>query len=159
MKKVVMLILIAVFALTGVAAATGPAPERPGIGPAYRGPEGSHNEFWERKRVARALSITEEEKEKLGELQKEHLGTVQAMRKELREQRQALRKVLQNEDLSVSEAKKRFLTAEEVRSRIHEQRFELLLQKRKLLGPQRFAKLLEMERRDMGKKRLRSGRR
>lgn len=157
MKKVVMLILITVFALTGVAAATGLAPKGPGIGPVYRGHESSQNKFWERERVARALSLTEEEKEKLIELQKERRNAVQTMRKELTEQRQALREVILREDLSASEAKKRFLKAEEVRSRIHEQRFEMLLQEREILGSERFAKLLKMERRDMGKRRLRSG--
>ncbi len=159
MKKVVMFILITVFALTGVASAAGPAPRGPEIGPEYRGPQGSQGKFWERERIARALSLTEEEKEKLIELRKEHLETVQTMRGELREQRQALRKIIQSEDLSAPEAKMRFLKAEEVRSRIHEQRFEMLLQEREILGPERFAKLMKMERRDMGKRWSRSARR
>jgi len=140
MKKVAILMLITVFALTGIAAARGPG----GVGQ-----KGKPGTFWERERIAEALSLTEEEKAKLTELHDAHRSAVQDMRGDLREQRQALREIMESEELSTSDAKKHFKSTEKIRSRIHEERFELQIEHRELLGQERYVKLRKMERRAM----------
>jgi len=150
MKKVAILMLITVFALTGVAAARGPGPEdRPG----GEGQKGKPGMFWEREKVSEALSLTEEEKAKLTELHDAHWSAVQDMREDLREQRQALREIMESEELSTSDAKKHFKRADKARSSIHEERFDLQIEQRELLGRDRFVKLRKMERRAMEKRR------
>ncbi len=144
MKKVAILMLITVFALTGVATARGPGGE---------GQKDKPGMFWERERVAEALSLTEEEKAKLTELYSDHRSTVQDMREDLREQRQALREIMESEDFSSSNAKKHFKRAEKGRFRIQEERFELRIEQRQILGQERYVKLRKMEKRAKEKRR------
>jgi Spy/CpxP family protein refolding chaperone len=153
MKKVAILTLITVFALTGVAAAKGPGHRSPEDMPREEGQKGKFGMFWEKERVAEALSLTEGEKAKLTELHSDHRSTVKDMREDIREQRQALREVMESEDFSSSDAKKHFKRAEKIRSRIHEERFELRIEQRQILGQERYVKLRKMERRAMEKRR------
>lgn len=152
MKKLVLLMFITVFALTGVAAAKGPTHRGPGTSIEGNNPKGSPDIFWKRERVAQALSLTEEEKEKLSVLHQNNRETVQVLRNEMREERQALRKVMVSDDFSAASAKKHFKRAEEVRSEISGQRFEFQLQQRELLGQERYIKLQKMEKRAMEKR-------
>jgi Spy/CpxP family protein refolding chaperone len=149
MKKVAILTLITVFALTGVAAAKGPGHRSPEDMPGGEGQKGKFGMFWERERVAEALSLTEEEKAKLTELHSDHRSTVE----DIREQRQTLREIMESEDFSSSDAKKHFKRAEKIRSRIHEERFELRIEQRQILGQERYVKLRKMEKRAKEKRR------
>jgi Spy/CpxP family protein refolding chaperone len=153
MKKVAIFMLIAVFTLTGMAAAKGSGRRGPEGGPGGDGQKGAPGMFWEKERVAQALSLTEAEKAILTEIHIAHRETVQSMREELRKEREAFREILESEELSSSAARKHFKEAEKVRSRIHEKRFELQIEKRQLLGQERFVKLREMERRAKEKRR------
>jgi len=153
MKKVLILMFVTVFALTGVAAAKGPGSRGHADGPGGDGQKGVRGTFWERDRVTQALSLTQEETAKLTELQNDHRNTVQVMSEDLREQRQAMKEIIQSEDFSPSDAKKLFKSTEKARARIHEKRFELQIQQRQLLGPERYVKLRKMERRAMERNR------
>jgi len=153
MKKVAILMLITVFTFTGVALAKGPGRRGPADRPGGDGQKGAPGVFWEREKVAEALSLTKEEKAKLTELHDDHRSTLQDMRVDLKEQRQALREIMESEDFSSSDAKKYFKRAEKGRSRIQEERFELQIEQRELLGRDRFVKLRKMERRAMERRR------
>ena len=155
MKKVAILMIITVFALTGVATAKGPGRGGHTDGTRGDGQKSVPGTFWERKRVAEALSLTEEEKAKLTELHNAHQSGVQDMREDLREQRQSMKERMESQDFSSSNAKKHFKRAEKVRSRIQEARFDLQIQQRELLGQERFAKLRMMEKRAMERRRNR----
>lgn len=155
MKKVLILMFVTVFALTGVAAAKGPGSRGHADGPGGDGQKGVSGTLWERDRVTQALSLTQEETAKLTELHNDHRSTVQDMSEDLREQRQAMKEIIQSEDFSPSDAKKLFKSTEKVRTRIHEERFELQIQQRQLLGPERYVKLQKMERRAMERRRER----
>jgi len=125
----------------------------PGSGPGGDGRKDAPGMFWERGRVAEALSLTETEKTKLTELYNDHRSAVGDLKKDLREQRQALEDIIRSEDFSTSEAKQHFESAEKIRSRLHEERFELQIEQREILGQERFVKLLEMKRRAVEKRR------
>lgn len=153
MKKVAILMIITVFALTGVASAKGPGHRGPRSRPEGDGQKGSHGMLWEREKVPEALSLTEMEKKKFTDLHNNHRSAIQEMRENLREQRQTLKEIMGREDFSSSDAKKHFKRVAKVRSRIHEERFELQIQQRELLGRERFVKLRKMERRAMEKRR------
>jgi len=100
---------------------------------------------WEGKRIVQAIFLTDEEKETLSETRDKNLSEIQDLKKILKKQRLALEKILDRNDLSVSEAQRKFKKTEETLAKIHKKRFELQLQERKLLGPERFARLQEME--------------
>ena len=153
MKKVAILMIITVFALTGVATAQGPGRGGPADGPRGDGQKEAPGMFWEKERVAEALSLTEDEQSKLAEMHRTNRETVQGLRDEIREERQALRGIFQSEEFSSSDAKKHFKEAEKVRSRLNNERFDLQIQQRELLGQERFAKLLKMEKRGMERRR------
>ena len=150
MKKVAIITLIAVFTLAGVAIAKGPGRQGPADADGQKGTRGM---FWEKERVTQALSLTEEEKAKLIELHNDHRSDVQDMRGELREQRQALRDAMKSEDFSTSNAREHFEKAERIRSTVQEQRFNLQIEQRQLLGQERFVKLRKMTKRAMEKRR------
>jgi Spy/CpxP family protein refolding chaperone len=153
MKKVAILMIITVFALTGVATAKGPGRGGPADGPRRDGQKEAPGMFWEKERVVEALSLTEDEQSKLAEMHSANRETVQGLREEMRVERQALREIFQSEGFSSSDAKNHFQEAEKTRSRLNNERFELQIQQRQLLGQERFAKLRKMEKRGMERRR------
>ena len=153
MKKVAILMIITVFALTGVATAKGPGRRGPADGPRMDGQKAAPGMFWEKERVVEALSLTQEEQSKLVEMHRTNRETVQGLRDEIREERQALRGIFQSEEFSSSDAKKHFKEAEKTRSRLNKERFDFQIQQRELLGQERFAKLRKMEKRGMERRR------
>jgi Spy/CpxP family protein refolding chaperone len=153
MKNIAIVTLIALFALTGVAAAIGPGQKGPGNGPAGDSKNAASGAFWEKEKVVQALSLTEDESAKLAGMSSEHRNTIGRLRGELKEQQEALRAIMDSEHFSATDARKHFKNAEKVRSRIQEERFELNISQRQLLGQERYAKLRKMERRAMEKRR------
>ena len=153
MKKVALLMIITVFALTGVATAKGPGRGGPADGPRGDGQKEAPGMFWEKERVVEALSLTEDEQSKLAEMHRTNRENVQGLRDEIREERQALRGIFQSEEFSSPDAKKHFKEAEKSRSRLNNERFDLQIQQRELLGQERFAKLRKMEKRGMERRR------
>ena len=153
MKKVAILMIITVFALTGVATAKGPGRGGHADGPRGDGQKSVPGTFWERERVAEALSLTQEEQSRLAEMHRTNRETVQGLRDEIREERQALRGIFQSEGFSSSDAKKRFEETEKTRTRLNKERFELQIEQRELLGVERFVKLRKIEKRGMERRR------
>ena len=136
-----------------VATAKGPGRRGPMDGPRMDGQKAAPGMFWEKERVVEALSLTEEEKAKLIELHNVHQSGVQDMREDLREQRQSMKEIMESQDFSSSDARKHFKRTAKVRSSIHEERFELQIAQRELLGQERFVKLRRMERQAMERRR------
>ena len=150
MKKVAIMMIVALFAITGVAAAKGPGGGGPdgatgrGGGNGVRAADGS---FWERDRVVETLSLTEGEQAALQELHQAHRAEVQELRDELKEAREELRETMTGEEFSASKARKQFRKAEKIQAKMQEKRFEMELSQREILGHERYAKLQKMEKR------------
>jgi len=153
MKKIVVLMFIAVFALTGIAAAKGPGHLGREDGLERGVQKGAPGTFWEREKVSEALSLTGEEKAALTELHNDHRSAVQELRNNLKEQHLALREIMESEDFSPSNAREKFKNTEKIRSMIQEERFELRIEQREILGQERFVKMENMEKRAMRKRR------
>lgn len=144
MKKLAMMTFIALFALTGVAAARGPAAGfRSGD---QKGPEVG---FWEREQVSDALSLTEEEIGKLNELGTAHRETIRDLREQMRAERENLRDIMVSEEYSASAAKDHFDKAEALRAEMEQEKFAFQLEVRELLGQERYMKLKDMKQRGM----------
>jgi len=150
MKKVAIMMIVALFAVTGVAMAKGPGGGGPdgavgrGGGNSARVADGT---FWERDRIVEALDLTEEEQAELLELHEAHRAEVQELRDELQEARDGLREIMESEEFSPSKARKAFQKTEKIQAQLREQRFETELKQRDILGSERYAKLQKMEKR------------
>ena len=153
MKKIVVLMFIAIFALTGIAAAKGPGHLGREDGLERGVQKGTSGTFWEREKVSEALSLTGEEKAAITELHNDHRSAVQELRNNLKEQHLALREIMESEDFSPSNAREKFKNTEKIRSMIQEERFELRIEQREILGQERFVKMENMEKRAMRKRR------
>ena len=133
MKKFALVTFIALFALSGVALAKG---------------QGDGNQgkvkFWERERIVEALSLTEEEISQLSERSTAHREKVQELREQMRAERNVLREVMGSSEFSESLAQKHFENAENLRTEMSRERFQMKLAHRELLGQERYQELREM---------------
>lgn len=152
MKKVAFMMIVALFAVTGVAMAKGPGGGGPdtavgrggGGGERARAADGT---FWERDRIVEALELTEEEQASLMELHETHRAEVQELRDDLQDARDGLQEIMMSEEFSQSKARKAFKDTEKIQTQLREQRFEMELKQRDILGSERYAKLQKVEQR------------
>lgn len=153
MKKVIAIMLIVVFAFAGAAVAKGPGHSDHADKARNADRRTDPGKFWEREMVAQALSLNEREKVQLATLHADHRGRVMELREELKARQEKLRETLESEEFSPTEARKQYKSTEELRLKIQEDRFELQIAQRELLGPERFIKLRRMERHAMENRR------
>lgn len=149
MRKPAVVLIIAIFAFAGLVSASDSGQSVPGNGLQKNGIESTSAYCWEGKQVTQALFLTDEEKMKLTEIRDKYLSEIEDLGRVLKEQRQTLDGIMGNADFSARDAREQSRKIINTLSMIQQKRFELQLQEREILGPERLAKLLAMDKLNM----------
>jgi Spy/CpxP family protein refolding chaperone len=137
MKKVVLLAVAFVCALSGLGMARDPGPpgEPPGVPP---------GKWWKLPDIAERLALTEEEKGKLDTMYLEQRQRMIDLRSQAEKERLELEQLLDSTTFDPAAALERFKRLQEAHKNLGTERFQFLLQVRSLLGHDRF-QLLKAE--------------
>ena len=130
MKKVVLLALVFVFALSGISMARGPGSRREeGMPP---------GKWWKVPQVAEKLSLTEEERQKLDTMYLEHRHRMIDLRSQVDRERLELEQLLDSTTFDPAASMERFKKLQDTHRALATERFQFVLQVRSLLGLDRF---------------------
>lgn len=130
MKKVVLLTLVFVFALSSISMARGPGSRKEeGMPP---------GKWWKVPQVAERLSLTEEERQKLDTMYLEHQHRMIDLRSQVEKERLELEQLLDSTTFDPAASMERFKKWQETHKNLATERFQFLLQVRSLLGLDRF---------------------
>ena len=130
MKKVVLLALVFVFALSGISMARDPGSRREeGMPP---------GKWWKVPQVAERLSLTEEERQKLDTMYLEHRHRMIDLRTQVEKERLELEQLLDSTSFDPAASMERFKKLQDTHRALATERFQFLLQVRSLLGLDRF---------------------
>ena len=137
MKKVVLLAVAFVCALSTLSMARDPGPpgEPPGV------PSGK---WWKLPHIAERLALTEEEKGKLDTMYLEQRQRMIDLRSQVEKERLELEQLLDSTTFDPAASLERFKRLQEAHKNLATERFQFLLQVRSLLGHDRF-QLLKAE--------------
>jgi len=141
MKKVSLLALLLMFALSGIAMAKGPCFGGGGSGPGkvIMGIPGG--KWWKKPQVADRAALTQEEKEKLDTMYLQHRRQMIDLHSQVEKERLELEQLLDSSALNAASCMGRFKKLQEAHTNLTTERFRFLVQVRELLGPERFQQL------------------
>ena len=154
MRRVLFYMLICFFVLSGISMARDSGYSRDGIGDLPRG------KWWRMPEVASELKISSDEKTKLDDLYYKHQNKMIDHKSELKKAQIALEWFIEKENLDESASKNQFQKVLEARNKLSTERYNFLMEVRKLLGYERFLQLKpkfyelrkEKSRKDKGKR-------
>jgi Spy/CpxP family protein refolding chaperone len=145
-----------IFALGMAACGPKDAPESPGGaghpgfsgrdfgGPGRRGAEMGENEKRHMARMKKELGITDAQEKKLKELRDARSSSMASLSEQLWDRREAVMKELSRPDYSVDKARKAHTETKALSDRLEDNRFEGLLEARKILTDKQIQKISEM---------------
>ena len=141
MKKVTLLVLIFIFALSGIAMARGAGFCQKGSGQGKGNIGMSHGKWWKAPKVADRLALTLEEKEKLDSMHLQHRRKMIDLRSQVEKERLELEEILDTSAFTAATGMDRFKKLQEAHTKLAIERFRFLTQVRELLGLERFQEL------------------
>lgn len=136
MKKAVLLGIVFVFLMSNLAFARGGF-DKGGFG-LMKG------KFWQMPDIVKKLNITDDEKSKLDALYFENKSKLIEQKSDIQKNRLELEQLMSNEPLDETAVKKQFEKVQEIRNQLATERFNFLLEVRKILGKERFEQLKGM---------------
>jgi Spy/CpxP family protein refolding chaperone len=157
MKRIVLVLLVLMFALPPVCAA------KQRSGGEGCGPQGKESmgvprgKWWKMPQMTERLNLTEDEKEKLDLMFLEHRRQMIDLRSAKQKERLELEHLLDSPSLDSTACMRRFMNVQEAHKALALERFKFLLGVRETLGLDRFQQLKSqvrehrMKRRHMGK--------
>lgn len=127
----------------GLPARAEPPSEEPGQG-GFERPGGGRGEMGER--IRRELGLSEEQAKQLRELREAHRQEAMALHQEVQSKREALKAALESPQLDEGRVKSLQADLKAVHEKLADHRLEGILEVRKILTPEQFAKFQEMTR-------------
>ena len=110
--------------------------------------------WWRRPRIAKALNLSESEKQKLDDLFVRSRRKLIRLKNKVEEERFELENFLEQEPLDKEAVMAQFHNLDKARSQLAEERFRFLLGVREIVGYERFQRLKDMYRRFHRRRRL-----
>ena len=135
MRRVVFYLLICFFILSGVSMARDRSHSRDGIEDLPRG------KWWRMPGVASELNISSDEQAKLDDLYYKHRNQMIDLKSESKKEQIALEWFIEKEKLDESACVNQFQKVHEARNKLSTERYNFLIEVRKLLGYERFLQL------------------
>jgi Spy/CpxP family protein refolding chaperone len=135
MRRLVFYMLVCFFVLSGVSMARDRGYSRDGIEDLPRG------KWWRMPEVASELKISSDEQAKLDDLYYKHRNQMIDHKSELKKGQIALEWFIEKEKLDESACKDQFQKVLEARNKLSTERYNFLIEVRKLLGYERFLQL------------------
>ena len=135
MRRVVFYTLICFFVLSGISMARDKGYSRDGIDDLPRG------KWWRMPEVASELKISSAEQAKLDDLYYKHQNQMIDHKSELKKEQITLEWFIEKETLDESACKDQFQKVLEARNTLSTERYNFLMEVRKLLGYERFLQL------------------
>ena len=135
MRRVVFYTLICFFLLSGISMARDKGYSRDGIDDLPRG------KWWRMPEVASELKISSDEQAQLDDLYYKHQNQMIDHKSELKKEQITLEWFIEKETLDESACKDQFQKVLEVRNKLSTERYNFLMEVRKLLGYERFLQL------------------
>ena len=135
MRRVVFYTLICFFVLSGISMARDKGYSRDGIDDLPRG------KWWRMPEVASELKISSDEKAQLDDLYYKHQNQMIDHKSELKKEQITLEWFIEKEILDESACKDQFQKVLEARNKLSTERYNFLMEVRKLLGYARFLQL------------------
>jgi Spy/CpxP family protein refolding chaperone len=141
MKKVTLLALLFMFALSGVSVAKDPAFGGGGAGGGKETLGIPGGKWWKMPQVADQLALTQEETEKLDAMYLQHRLQMIDLHSRVEKERLELEQLLDSSTFSAAACMDRFKKLQEAHINLATERFKVLVQVRELLGLKRFQQL------------------
>ena len=143
MKKLTLLVLVFIFALSGIntVMAKDPVPSSKKPGPREKIISLPSGEWWKQPQVVDKLSLTEKEQEKLDTIYLEHQYQIIDLHGQMKKERLGLEHLLNSAAFDANTGKDRFNKFLSARNEVDTERFNFLIQVRQLLGHERFLQL------------------
>jgi len=135
MRRLVFHVLICFFVLSGVSMARDRGNPRDGIEDLPRG------KWWKMPEVANELSISTDEQAKLDDLYYKHRNQMIDLKRDLKKEQIALEWFIEKEKLDESACMDQFQKVLNARNKLSMERYNFLIEVRKLLGYERFLQL------------------
>ncbi len=135
MRRLVFCMLVCFFVLSGVSMARDRGYSRDGIEDLPRG------KWWRMSEVAIELKISSDEQAKLDDLYYKHRNQMIDHKSELKKAQIALEWFIEKEKLDESACKDQFQNVLKARNKLSTERYNFLIEVRKLLGYERFLQL------------------
>lgn len=135
MRRVVFYALICFFVLSGISMAQDKGYSRDGIDDLPRG------KWWRMPEVASELKISSDEQAKLDDLYYKHQNQMIDHKSALKKEQITLEWFIEKEILDESACKDQFQNVLEARNKLSTERYNFLMEVRKLLGYERFLQL------------------
>ena len=135
MRKLMFYMLVCFFVLSGVSMARDRGYSRDGIEDLPRG------KWWRMPEVASELKISSDEQAKLDDLHYKHRNQMIDHKSDLKKAQIALEWFIEKEKLDESACKDQFQNVLEARNKLSTERYNFLIEVRKLLGYERFLQL------------------
>ena len=135
MRRSVFYMLICFFVLSGVSMARDRSYSRDGIEDLPRG------KWWRMPEVASELKISSDEQAKLDDLYYKHRNQMIDHKSELKKEQISLEWFIEKEKLDEAACKDQFQKVLEARNKLSTERYNFLIEVRKLLGYERFLQL------------------
>lgn len=141
MKKVTLLALLFMFALSGMSMAKNPGfgGQRPGHQKESMGVPGG--KWWKTPQVADKLALTQEQKAQLDSMYLNHRHQMIDLRSQVQKERLELEQLLDSSTFNAAASMDRFKKLQEARTSLATERFKFLVQVREMLGLERFQQL------------------
>lgn len=143
MKRLALLALVLIFALSGISMAIAKDPSF-GRGRSGHGKEAlgmPMGKWWKMPQVADKLGLSQEEKEKLDSIYLQHRHQMIDFRGQVQKERLELEHLLDSRTFNAVACMDRFKKFVEARNNLTTERFKFLIQVRELLGLERFQQL------------------
>ena len=126
----------------------------PVITNAQDGPEGK---WWRNPGVSKRLKLTDEEKAQLDNKFLDSRRRMIKLKGKVEREQLELQSLIERNNLDEAAAKNQFKRLEKARGRLSDERFEFLMQSRKVLGNERFQEIKKMYRQKHEQKRQKDG--
>ena len=141
MKKVTLLALLFMFALSGISMAKNPGFGGRGSGPQKESMGVPGGKWWKTPQMADKLALTQEEKAKLDSMYLNHRHQMIDLRSQVQKERLELEQLLDSSTFNGEASMECFKKLQEARTSLATERFKFLVQVRELLGLERFQQL------------------
>jgi len=141
MKKVTLLALLFMFALSGISMAKDPGFGRGKAGPGKKSIGIPGGKWWKKPQVTDKLALTQEEKEKLDTMYLQHRRQMIDLHSQVEKERLELEQLLDSSTFNAAACMGRFKKLQEARTSLATERFKFLAQVREMLGLERFQQL------------------
>jgi Spy/CpxP family protein refolding chaperone len=154
MKKIMLLAVLVMFAISGISEAEGSGFGGGGSGPGKETMGVPGGKWWRMPQVAEKLALTLEEKEKLDAMDLQLRRRLIDLRSQMQKEWLELEQLFNAGTFDAAASLDRFKKLQKARTNIAIERFKFLIKTRELLGPERFQTLKTEARQYRMKRRL-----